>query len=207
MMNLSSFSEDDPGMNKDVDLTTPQNLVATLEPYSPSPGHQGVNTGGVNVNLRVLYCTNISENADFDSVHQYMKQFGHVERIKMKLIKNPTSYDCHVTFSKAEFASKALDHVNGQTFLDTVCYAKLFSIKNLIDDETDYVPSMFEGICNEEHVKDDPILLWHVANYKPGKENFLMACNCIQKKVGAIPKGNLKRYGKGILIKPVMRFR
>ena len=163
--------------------------------------HQGVKTGGVNVNLRVIYCSNISDKVDFDFLHIHMKQFGHVERIKLCFIKNQNSYDCYVTFSNADSAYKALAEVDGKTIIDSVCTAKLFNVNNVRDDDSDYIPSMFEDVCPVHTIKDDPKLLWHVASYKPGKENFLSGCQLLQKKIGTIPKGNLKRYGKGILIK------
>lgn len=179
----------------DLDVDEPRPISKT------SPEHQGGNTGGVNANLRVLYCSNVSEKADFEILHLYMKKFGRVERIKLRLFKNPRYYDCYVTFSNADSACNALAEVDGKALLDSVCKAKLFNVKNLRDDDSDYVPSMFEEIQPGNVTRDEPKLLWHVASYKPGKENFISGCQLLQRKVGTIPKGNLKRYGKGILIK------
>ena len=41
----------------------------------------------------------------------------------------------------------------------------------------------------------------HVASYKEGRENLIRGAEAIQKKVGNIPRGHLKRYGKALLIK------
>ena len=160
-----------------------------------------ISNGGVNENLRVLHCSNISIKVDFEIIHEHMKQFGKVDRIKMRIINNPPSYDCYVTFCKAEFAHKALNKVNGKRFLDSVCSAKLFNINNVQEEESDYITSKFEVKDAKSQIKDDPKLVWHVANYKQGKENFLSASKFIQRKIGSIPKGNMKRYGKAILIK------
>ena len=43
--------------------------------------------------------------------------------------------------------------------------------------------------------------MWHVASYKEGKENLIRAADCIKSRMGNIPIGNIKRYGRDILIK------
>ena len=46
-----------------------------------------------------------------------------------------------------------------------------------------------------------PRPVWFVATYKVGKENYVKGVEVIQVQVGEIPEGNMKRYGKAILIK------
>ena len=45
------------------------------------------------------------------------------------------------------------------------------------------------------------IPMWHVASFKEGESNLIKAWDSLEEQVGCIPEGNLKRYGKNILIK------
>ena len=167
-----------------------------------SPIHQGAqNTGGVNVKLKVLFCTNVNQCVDYDVIHQYMKEFGHVQRIKLKLHSNPPSYDAYVTFADSGSANTALQNTDGKVLFNSRCKASLMRSDNLQDSDSDYIPSMFEEKVCTETIRNKPKLTWHIASYKDGQENFLKASISLQKKVGVIPKGNLKRFGKGLLVK------
>ena len=68
-------------MNKESPLDL--SLDETLE-------RQGVkNTGGNNAYLRVLHCSNMDFSMNFEEVaHMLFKQFGKIERIRLKLTEN-----------------------------------------------------------------------------------------------------------------------
>ena len=78
------------------------------------------------------------------------------------------------------------------------------SHQNLIDEVCDFIPKYdleSEDETEEPQSRENPAPLWHVASYKEGKRNYYEAIECIEAKVGGIPEGNIKRYGKSILIK------
>ena len=50
-----------------------------------SPGHQGAKSGGAVERDRVLWCSNLAMDFDYESVDDVMKAFGIVERIKLSL--------------------------------------------------------------------------------------------------------------------------
>lgn len=180
------------GMNMDTGLAVGQNQ--TLR-------HQGVNkSGGFDSNNRVLYCTNVNLSLDYECLYSVVKQFGKVERIKLILEKDKQSFCAFIKFSSPLEASEAQQRLHGHILNDSVVSTKVFSVKNLNDEPFDFVPKA------EEHgpvpcTRALPPPLWHVAIYKEGGKNLIKAADCIESKVGSIPIGNLKRYGKNLLIK------
>ena len=164
-----------------------------------APGHQGVESGGKDMNLRVLYCSNVNLSVDYECVYALMKQFGIVERIKLKLAEDKQSFYCYVKFVSCWDAKRANESLNGHKLNDSIIKTKIFNVQNLNDDLYDFIPNKEErpDPCNRLF----PTPVWHVANYKEGYANIIKAAECIENKVGSIPKGNLKKYGKNILIK------
>ena len=165
-----------------------------------SPGHQGVNvSGGNNPNLRVLECAQIPYSFDYEMIYEKFKSFGEIQRIKLILTHNESAFYCYLTFSNSMEASSAFYYLreNDETFCKK---CKISNVNNLDDDVFDFVPPTFVPL--EERVERIlPIPTWHVAFYKDGRENLIRGAETIQKKVGNIPRGNLKRYGKSLLIK------
>ena len=73
------FPDDDHGLIKD---SPTDNSLALLDlTKQKTLGHQSVKSGGRNVNLRVLFCTNLNLSLDYEEVHLLMKQYGIVEKI------------------------------------------------------------------------------------------------------------------------------
>ena len=63
-------------------------------------GHQGVkNTSGNNACLRVLHCSNMDFSMNFEEVHMLFKQFGKIERERLKFAESETSLDSYTLFS------------------------------------------------------------------------------------------------------------
>ena len=204
-MALNSSTVDDFGIEKD--SPTEHSLNLDLPP-TPHPdggqevalGHQGVQgTGGIDVNLRVLYCSNVDLSLDYQELFMVMKRYGTVERIRLMLATKHDSYNCFVTFSSSNSAEIACSSLNGHSINDSTLKTNLFSIRNLKEDPYDYVPKDLDK-SNPKKMRETPKLTWYVATYKEGRENLIKASECIQSKVGKIPYQNLKRYGKSILI-------
>ena len=166
-----------------------------------SPGHQGGTTGGVDENLRVLYCTNVNISLDYQGIYEFMKHFGIVERIKLKLSADRNSFVCYVTFRTAIAANKACKKVNGHSLNDSIIRSKLVTFKKMDNEIFDFVPKNQDHSVDSSVLREPPSLIWHVATYKDGRENFIKASESIRNKVGNVPQENIKRYGKNILIK------
>ena len=195
-----------PSPDKIDPLTQTTSGAATALPLDSSqnmtPRHQGdQNTGGACRNMRVLKCSNVDLSLDYEGLYAIMKNFGEVERMKLSLSTDKQTFVLYVTFMLNESALEANRKLNGHSIngcrLNTVMYPS----SKLIDDEFDYIPANYEPSVTEKTIKDPPNLVWHVATFKEGKENMIKAADYIQRKVGKVPEHNLKRYGKGILIK------
>ena len=169
---------------------------------NPTPRHQGVkNTGGTDEKLRVLQCTNVDLSLDYEGLYALMKGFGKVERMKLVLSSDKLTFTLYSTFFSSVCAHEANIRLNGHSVNGRSLITKLYSHSNIRDDDFDYIPTEFDSTASKKSVKDPPNLIWHVAAFKEGKDNMIKAAECIQRKVGKIPEENMKRYGKGILIK------
>ena len=204
-MNSLNNDPPSPGRN-DKQGTSVDDSSLTPDPstdYSSktdASGHQGCKTtGGSFLNLRVLQCAQIATSYDYDMLFEKFKSFGSIQRIKMVFAKNRTYYDAYVTFNDNVEASSALQFLTEED-PEFGKKRKLISITNLVDDPFDYVPPQI--IPKEEREERIlPLPTWHVASYKEGRENLIRGAEAIQKKVGNIPRGNLKKYGRSLLIK------
>ena len=192
--------------------------IVTLEPYNASDpkdngsscdlsinkasGHQGAKVTGGNEN-RVLVCANLLTSIDYEEIFDELKVFGPIQRIKLKLIKftNSKRFTAYITFLESADAFSAYTALtDGKSNLQAKC--SLMNPKNLMDEENDFIPAD-SGTASavSSFQRDYPIPIWHVAFYKPGRENMIRASEAIQRKVGNLCQGNLKRYGKALLIK------
>ena len=190
------------------DPTTPTTSGATKTPPSDcsrieAPGHQGgKNTGGIDPALRVLYCSNVDISLDYEDIFLLLGRYGNVEKIRLRLASQNNMYECYVVFSSSASAAEARNNLNGHLLNDYRLRASLFNIANFESDPYDFVPhTPEESLENHEPLRKPPALIWHVASYKDGKDNFIRASECIQQKVGKIPQENMKRYGRNILIR------
>ena len=189
--NILGTPVDDSGLN----LTTPTDSSKT-----EALGHHGAKTsGGSFPNMRVLECTRISDTPNYEMIHDKFRSFGSIQRIKMILTQQDNVFDAYITFSNSSEASTAQQHLNIED--SNYCKkSKVISITNLLDDAYDYIPDEI-SLPVEKVERVLPIPTWHVASYKEGQENMIRGAKAIQKKVGNIPRGNLKRYGRALLIK------
>ena len=194
-----------PGLDdKMTQMTTPgdnSNTADTLE--LNSLGHQGEkSTGGNNANLRVLWCTHMSLSTNYEELFNTFKDFGQIERIKLKLTDDEMFFEGFVTFYDSHAAHSAHGYYSGTSAESTFYSTKVISSKNLQEEDSDFIPTLFiETECIRQTLRQKPSPVWYVASYKEGRENMVAGTKCLKRKFGFIPKGSIKKYGKGILIK------
>ena len=147
----------------------------------------------------MLDCTQIYIPFDYEKMYNKFSCFGIIERIKMSLTENEKYFHAYVTFAQSEDAFAALHYLK-DTETNFCKKSKVMSVGNLDDDVFDFIPP--QSVPDEEKiVRVLPLPTWHVAKYKEGKANMIKGAESIQRKVGNIPRGNLKRYGNSLLIK------
>ena len=166
-----------------------------------SLGRQGDKiSGGGNEFMRVLYCTNLDKSFDYEKLYDSLKPFGIIERIKLKLSSDNRFYDAFITFKENASAICAVTSIkDGDLALGY--RPKLLDFRNVLDEDLDFVPNLFDEPEIAPIRREAPIMTWHVATYKDGRSNFIKAAESLQKKIGNIPQGNLKKYGPNLLIK------
>ena len=166
-------------------------------------GHQTASaSGGNRENLRVLWCTHLYLNTSYETIYNVFCTFGRIERIKLKLGDNDMYFEAFITFMNSDCARSAYEGYDGTAADKNLYKTRLINSRNLVDDEFDFIPSVYMNIGVRQKVdRPKPTPFWHVASYKDGKENMFSGTNCLKRKFGFLPKGNLKKYGRGILIK------
>ena len=164
-------------------------------------GHQGGNsTGGMSENLRVLFCSNLDFGMNFHELEMLTRQYGKIEKIRLKSGDNETTLDSYIVYKSSSSAVKAHSCLNDHEVNGLVLKTRLFNILNLKNDPFDYYPED-PRYSVPTVVRKAPTPVWFVVNYKDGKENFLRASETLNKALNGIPPDNMKRYGKSILIK------
>ena len=187
---VSVLSVDDHSFNKE----SPSDLS-----LDGALGHQGVkNTGGSNAYLRVLLCSNMDFSMNFEEVHMLFKQYGKIERIRLKLTENERSLDSYVVFISSDSAGDAHNKLGGHTVNGFTLRTRLFDVRNLKDDSFDYFPEDDSPVFVERKA---PMPAWFVATYKDDKENYIKATDALHRALNGIPSSNIKRYGRNILVK------
>ena len=183
---------------KDLPKDTSSDLLSTqgrVQGNSSTLGHQGVqNTGGKIKHSRVVYCQNMNFSMNFEEVHLLSKQFGKVERIR--LVENGLSLDSYIVFCTSASAIEAQSRLDGHSVNNCTLKTRLFDEKNLRYDANDYLPEDDTPIERKA-----PLPKWFVATYKEGQDNFMLASDILKRALNGVPPTNMKKYGKGILIK------
>ena len=160
--------------------------------------HQGTKiTCGMDENMRVLFCTNLSTDIDYESLYEDLKRYGTIERIRLILNKVSKAFDAYITFRKSSEASQALQEMK----TDQKIKGKLLNIRNVTNGNFDFIPSKVGLAEDEEKQREMPPATWYVAEIKEGFENKFEAKRCLERKVGAVTPQNLKKYGRNLLIK------
>lgn len=153
--------------------------------------------------MDALQMYNIDTSLSYRALHSIFKPFGTVLRIRLIYDEDCLSNRCYVTFASGEDAQSACGAVASLPVAGVDFKAQLIRSANITDSDTDYVPNLFEDAVVDPTPKARHSLppRWFVAYYRNGRGNFISAARYLAKEIGTIPDGNLKKYGKGVLIK------
>ena len=186
------------GVTLDMDKTNSQTLAQSTGQVI-MPAHQGVASGGNGA--RVFFCSNINTDMDYEEVYMIFKDYGIIERMKLKLSSDKKTFNCFILFNSSTSANKA-NSINGHIVNDFAIHTKLCCTNKFSKEPHDFIPADL-GYSEQSPSVDrkPPPPIWYIASYKEGRESIIEASKCIQRKVGKIPYENLKRYGRNILIK------
>ena len=119
----------------------------------------------------------------------------------MKIDDEEESFEAYITFRDANSARSAHENYDGSLAEKSKFKTKLISSKNLIDEEGDYIPRLYIDDNMNQIQRKRPTAYWHIASYKDGKENIIKGTKCLKRKFGFIENNNIKKYGRGILVK------
>jgi len=153
--------------------------------------------------LDVLWMTNIVPSLSYRALHSFLKPYGTVLRIRLIYERDCKSNRCYVTFDSSDEAQSAYNAVASLPVAGVGFKVELLRSSNIEDDDKDYVPNLFEdaNVESAPRVRQIPPPHWFVAYYRNGRGNFIHAARYLAKEIGTIPEGNLKKYGKGVLVK------
>ena len=105
------------------------------------------------------------------------------------------SYEAYITFASGEDAAKTLAQAKTNDILSN---PKLIDSRNVQDDSFDFLPPSDE---REIVARKPPTPFWFVGVLKRDSTNLIKASEYIQRKIGTLPQGHLKRYGRNMLIR------
>ena len=170
------------------------------QPIRPPRNRHQVDLGGVNDNMRVLYCPGIDGGKNYKDVYGCLEEFGCITRIKLRLTPDEKYFDGYITFEEALSAKRALEGLRHSQTLSMNGVAKLFDIRNLDDDDGDFVPKNIKN-DGQNYVRAMAVPVWHIISCRGEHNNLIQVCESLEDQVGGIPDNNIKRYGKNLLIK------
>ena len=156
-------------------------------------------------NLNVLLMYNIVPSLSYNALHSLLKSFGTVLRIRLAYEEDYKSNRCYVTFNSGDQAQLAYKAVDTMPVAGAGFKAELLRSSNIEDKDTDYVPNLFEDALETPgsavpRIDKTPPPCFFIAYYREGRGNFIHAARYLAKEIGTIPEGNLKKYGRGVLI-------
>ena len=183
-----------PGEDKDTPLDDGSRPSPNRRPVPMAPG-------GVNDNMKVLYCTGIPCKYNYKKIYLCVSSLGNIERIRLVLDQGEVYFDCYIVFQKAHDAKIAYESIKEDDIIEIRGSVKLFDIRNFELHDGDYIPKIQKNE-NYKHIERRiQIPMWHVIACKDGHNNILMARECLEDQVGEISDKNISRYGKNILVK------
>ncbi|MPC25310.1 hypothetical protein E2C01_018416 [Portunus trituberculatus] len=134
---------------------------------------------------------------------QLLKAYGTVVRIRLVYNKDFPSNRCYVTFMSCDEDRLAYEHVASLPLTGSGFKTEFLLSRNISDSDLDYIPNVFESYLeiSVPKVHHIPPPRWFVAYYRNGCGNFIHASRYLSKEIGTIPEENLKKYGKGVLVR------
>ena len=171
-----------------------------VESASVSGGASEVRPGPA---MDALLLVNILPSLTYRALHCLFQPFGTVLRIRLCYDADFRSNRCYVIFSSGDESRSACDAVHTLPVAGVGFKATLLRSSNVAEHEDDYVPNMFEDAAVAPGPRDGNVFppRWFIAYFREGHGNFILAARYLAKELGTIPEENIKRYGKGVLIK------
>ena len=170
-----------------------------LEVTSPGPSNGSTTTESGGRDVLLLH--DVPGHLSYRAIHDLVKPFGNVCRIRLIYDDDLPTNRCYITFATAKEAESALQSVN--TFNIPISAAELLSSANVEETEDDYVPNILERTAEETSstIHSAPTPRWYVAYYRNGRGNFIRASRFLTEEFGSIPREDVRPYGKGVLIR------
>ena len=144
---------------------------------------------------RVLFCTNLDTAIDHEILYEDMKDYGNIERIRLTLDATGKTIDVYVTFSNSPDALKAFRDIRKNPKVK----CKLMNVKNIRNGVSDFIPSKLGLVKEDVKPREPPPPMWFVAELKDSVSRYVTIHN-LQRKVGVFAEGNVKSYGKNLVI-------
>ncbi|MPC28226.1 hypothetical protein E2C01_021424 [Portunus trituberculatus] len=146
---------------------------------------------------------NVNPSFSYHALHSLLKAYGTVVRIRLVYDKDFPSNRCYVTFMACDEAHLAYEHVATLPLAGSGFKTEFLQSRNISESDMDYIPNVFESYLENSvpEVRYIPHPRWFVVYYRNGRGNFTHASRYLSKVIGTIPKGNLKKYGKGVLVR------
>ena len=141
----------------------------------------------------VLLLHDLPEDLTYRAIHDLVKQYGDIARIRLTYDRDCPSNRCYVVFATAPEARLALQSVGSFNIL--CLHADTLSSRNMTESDLDYVPNILERTAEmaSSEVRQAPTARCFAAYYRNGQANFIHATRYLHAKVGNIPRENIKK--------------
>ena len=158
-------------------------------------------TSPTNCGMDTLAVTNVSQKLTYRALHDTFKEFGVVSRIRLVYEGDTDVNRCYVKFQDPGFARAALEGLENLEVTTSNSKAKLLNSSNVEDSDDDYCPNIFSTEGRGRRARKVPTPKWYVCFYRNGRGNFFHAARFLEKEIGRIKEGNIKKYGRGVLVR------
>ena len=127
------------------------------------------------------------------ALHDLVKPYGDVIRIRLTYDRDSPSNKCYVVFATAAHSRSAVQAVG--SFNIPGLRAETLSSRNVTKSDLDYVPNILEHVAEEapQEVRQAPTSQWFVPYYRKGRVNSIHATRYLHVEVGHIPRENVKK--------------
>ena len=151
---------------------------------------------------RLIIIEKVKRPLCYDNLYNYMSPYGKIERLKINYSFPDNESKVYITFWCSCLAKKAIKALSESNFSDhhPFQYAKLINT----------IPTMYkEKVYCEEKPKEPqsskgqkmyPNYYWYIT-LKENHTNLLYSHQFLERFIGDIEEDQLKRYGRGLLLK------
>lgn len=185
-----------------------QDRDRTLPPPAATAGRDGRLHGSTtgpsskSTNIDTLLMKNVYASLLYRAIHSTLRSFGTVTRVRLHYDAEPPSNRCYVTCTSCDAAKAAYESTASLSLGGANFTAALMRSANVVDSENDYCPNIFDDATKSApRVRCVPTPNRFVVYYRDGHGNFIHAVRYLEREIGVIPEGHLKKYGRGVLIR------